>query len=316
MLSCTGAGYFFGDTDIMGSLPFINSEYHQVVKKKTLPKPKSFYSKRQTSNENSTSTTKQFSFFRVLNDPSLNKMVGLNGEIIKKYNSSPVPIKKTSSKIAVLPLPSSRPQKAGLGAERKSLNRMGRSPGGMPTNPSLDNTGSSSSLVVSKLALRGGDRKKSTPVAPVQIARTNSTIAVLPLPSSMPKKAEGMIRLKNSNRIGRSPGGMPTNPSLNNTGSSGTLAVNKLALRGGVEMVSYVVQVSSFRQWQQAEILRAAMGKKGYAAFIGKTELPDNKGTWYRVYIGRYFNRAGAKMAAERFYREENRQAMVIRQTG
>ncbi|MCH8311997.1 MAG: SPOR domain-containing protein [Nitrospinae bacterium] len=104
--------------------------------------------------------------------------------------------------------------------------------------------------------------------------------------------------------------------------------MSKLALREGAEssshvnigssgtLVSYVVQVSAFRQWQHAQSLKAALGEKGYAAFIGKIELPENKGTWYRVYIGRYFNQAGAKMAAARFYREENRQAMVIRQTG
>ena len=97
MLSCTGAGYFIGETEIRASFPFITSQFQQIEKKKNIPKPKSFYSNRKTSNYFTGSTIEQFSFFSVLNDPSLNKIVGLNGEIIKKYDSSPAPVKKIQS---------------------------------------------------------------------------------------------------------------------------------------------------------------------------------------------------------------------------
>ena len=306
MLSFTGAGYFIGETEIGASFPFITSEFQQIEKKKILPKPKSFYSKRKTSNVFTGSTIEQFSFFSVLNDPSLSKIVGLNGEIIKKYDSSPAPvkkiqssqkihrkkstpvspvqIKKASSKIAVPHLSPFLPKKAKVEAGRSiTLGPASRWP--------LDNPGSSGT------PLTGGEELNNE--------RTSQT-----LPSESQSPA--------------------------NIRSSGTLAVSKLALLEGAEssshvnigssgtqaeqsllgIVSYVVQVSAFRQWQHAQSLKAALEKKGYAAFIGKVELPGNKGTWYRVYIGRYFNQAGAKMAAARFYREENRQAMVVRQTG
>jgi len=274
MLSFTGAGYFIGETEIGASFPFITSEFQQIEKKKILPKPKSFYSKRKTSNVFTGSTIEQFSFFSVLNDPSLSKIVGLNGEIIKKYDSSPAPVKKIQSSQKI-------------------------------------------------------HRKKSTPVSPVQIKKASSKIAVPHLSPFLPKKAK--VEAGRSITLGPA-----SRWPLDNPGSSGTPVVSKLALLEGAEssshvnigssgtqaeqsllgIVSYVVQVSAFRQWQHAQSLKAALGGKGYAAFIGKVELAENKGTWYRVYIGRYFNQAGAKMAAARFYREENRQAMVVRQTG
>lgn len=280
MLSCTGAGFFIGETEFTGSFPFINSEFHQVVKKKTIPKPKSFYSQRKNSNDFAATTSEHFSFFPILNDPALSKLVGLKGEIIKKYDSSPAPVTKVQS-IQII------------------------------------------------------HRKQPAPVSPVQIEIASSKIAIPHSPHSIPKKTKMVLQRGNSNRMGRSFDEVPKIPSLDNTRSRGG------PLSGGEELnaertgqtisreipspvnigssgtlVSYVVQVSSFRQWQRAEVLRDALGKKRYAAFIGKIELPDNRGTWYRVYIGRYFNRAGAERAATRFYREENRRAMVIRQTG
>ncbi len=276
MLSCTGgASFFLGGTEIADSFPFLNFEVQQVPKVKNIAKPKSFYSNRETFKESAGTQHEPLSFFTVLNDPSLVKMVGLNGEIIKKYDSSPAPVMRAPSKKKIQP-------------------------------------------------------KISTPVAPVVPVKTEKIKLNIPAPviiSPKPQKAEVKVRQRPSNPVRKLLNGfpvlneLPTIPAHGSTGSNATRVVSQPVISAGADpssskIVSYVVQVSSFRQLQRAEEQRGALGKKGYASFIGKTELPDNKGTWYRVYIGRYFNHAGAEMAAERFYREENRKAMVIRQTG
>jgi len=271
MLSCTGAGYFIGETEIGDSFPFTGTEFHQFEKKKSIPKPKSFYSKRRTPKILPGSPSGEFSFFPVLNDPSLSKMVGLNGEIIKINNFSPAP-----------------PVSARKVPSRQKIHRI-----------------------------------TSTPISPVHIEKAVPKIAVLALPASPTKNSGLAIRevslkrnLKPFPRLsplgpGEKAAAIANIPSLGTTGP-GTTPAGK----SSIGLVSYVVQVSAFKQWQHAKILKLSLEKKGYVSFIGKTELPNNRGTWYRVYIGRYFNRAGAERAATRFYKEENRLAMVIRQTG
>lgn len=270
MLSCTGgAGYFLGDTEIADIFPFLTSEVHQVVKKKTVAKPKSFYAKRKA--DITGSKNQPLSFFLTLNDPSLNKIVGLNGEIIKKYDYSSVPVRKVQSRQKV-------------------------------------------------------HRETLVSVSTVSIKKASLKTAVPSIPVFKPKKFEVESQPKNSHQLNRNQKMSSEKPLRHNIASSGTRVVSKPALRKEAEAVkiidqsllgitSYVVQVSSFRQKQQAEALKVTLGKKGYAAFIGKIGLSGNKGTWYRVYIGRYFNHAGAEMAAAKFYREENRQAMVVQQS-
>jgi cell division protein FtsN len=290
MLSCTGgASFLMSGAEFAERFSFFNSEFDHASKKKSIARPKSFYSNRETSNDSASSPKEHYSFFPVLNDPSLSKMVGLNGEIIKRYESSPAPVRK----------------------------------------------------VVLKKKIQRNTFTPALTVVPVQIEKPKVKMAVLATPPTThqkievaPKrvevetgKAEAAARPKKSNPILQMLRDFPVIPSLDTTAPSDKRVVSKPVLSKRTEswkpanaptheIVSYVVQVSASRQMQSAEKLRDALGKKGYAAFIGKTDLPGNKGTWYRVYIGRYFNHAGAKRAAERYYREENREAMVVRQTG
>jgi len=272
MLSCTGgAGYFFGETDFWDSFPFLNSEVHQGEKKISVVKPKSFYSKRKS--DFTGSKNEQFSFFPVLNDPSMSKMVGLDGKIFNRYEFSQVPVRKVYSGEKI-------------------------------------------------------HRKTSVPVSPLRIEKASLKLTVPHISSSIPNKAEVEAGREQSNQHQKTLHVVSNFPPRGASALREGVEVGSALTRGPASswshvgagssgtLVSFVVQVSSFRQRQRAEVLRGALEKKGYAAFIGKTELPDNRGTWYRVYIGRYFNRTGAERAASRFYREENRQAMVIRQTG
>lgn len=269
LLSCMGgAGLFLGGAEFGNSFTFLNSEVLHVTKKKNLVKPKSFYSRRKPrlvgiSHE-------QLSFFSVLNDPSMTKMVGLNGKIIKSYEhfQPPVQVVRHVKKIK---------------------------------------------------------KKRSAPVSAVQIRK--ASLQTVHVPPVKPKKAIIKARREPSNAVSRILKEFPTLSAQVDTGAS----ANKVEIRPALlrateppktahtpfpELVSFVVQVSSFRQMQLAEVLRDALGKKGYAAFIGKTVLPGNKGTWYRVNIGRYLDHAGAEMAAAKYYEKENRKAIVIRQSG
>ena len=63
--------------------------------------------------------------------------------------------------------------------------------------------------------------------------------------------------------------------------------------------VRYTIQVSAYPDRSQAEDEVRNMKKRGYAAFVVATDLPD-KGTWYRVRIGSFSKRESAeKLAAE-----------------
>jgi len=276
LLSCTGgAGFFLGGAEVGDGFDFFNSEVGPVTKKKNLVKPKSFYSKRRI--QVSDFDYDQLSFFPILNDSSLNTMMGLNGQVITKTSYSPPPVrvappekkiqKKPPAPVAEVvparfetaslktaPTTPASPKKVWVAPQEKS-SRQRSEP---PVNPRRAITGSSGT------PLTGGEELNKK--------RTVQTLS-------------------------------PENPSRGNIGSSGTL-------------VSYVVQVGSFRQWQRAEVFRSALEKKGYASFIGKTELPGNKGTWYRVNIGAYLDHTGAKRAAMKYYRKENQKAMVTRQSG
>jgi cell division septation protein DedD len=269
MLSCSGGASFFLDgVEIGDSFPFFSSEAHEVTKKKNIVKPKSFYSKRKT--ESIDSTIENLSFFPVLDDPSLSKMVGLNGQIIKKYNYTPASVKA--------PRPEKKIQK-----------------------------------------------KISAPVSSPPIEKAVLKVPVPALPPAKPKEVEA--RPEPSNPISQILKDFPILFPPEDTGANKTRVESKTARAKKTEslktvgdpspeMVSFVVQVSSVRQLQRAEDLRSALEKKGYASFIDKIKLPDNKGTWYRVNIGRYLDHAGAEMAAAKYYREENRKAMVIRHSG
>lgn len=75
----------------------------------------------------------------------------------------------------------------------------------------------------------------------------------------------------------------------------------------------YMVQVGSFRERGRAQEIASRLNLKGYSAFLLSVEIPD-KGTWHRVYLGRYSTRNEAKQAAGKANISENLPA-VVRQT-
>lgn len=55
----------------------------------------------------------------------------------------------------------------------------------------------------------------------------------------------------------------------------------------------FVVQVASFNNRKEAEATRTKLAAKGYSATLSEVELND-KGTWYRVRIGRHLEKEAA----------------------
>ena len=271
ILSCTvGAGYILGGSEPGDSFPLFDTEVHQRPKKITAVKPKSFYSKRRTASDKNGFASEQFSFFPVLSDPSLSKIVGLNGDIIEKFDSSPIVAKpvrfeeKVPRKIS--------PQVQPVRIEKAIIK--------IPV-PAIQQA---------KLEKIEVERKK--------IEKPKFKI---PAPKILPSRRQQTVRVE------------PKKVEIRQEPDNWLKKVEALSFP---EIVSFVVQVSAFRQVGQADNLKAYLETKGYPAFIGKTEIQGSGGAWYRVYIGRYFNHAGAQMAADSFYRKENHKAVVVRQSG
>lgn len=61
----------------------------------------------------------------------------------------------------------------------------------------------------------------------------------------------------------------------------------------------WVVQVAAFSSQKEAEALKAKLAAKGYTASVMETNLSD-KGTWYRVRIGRHMSKEAAMDIASR----------------
>lgn len=63
----------------------------------------------------------------------------------------------------------------------------------------------------------------------------------------------------------------------------------------------YTVQVASYPEKQLADDEAKKMRSRGYAAFIVPSEVPG-KGTWYRVRLGSFTNRAAAEKLAREIH--------------
>lgn len=59
-------------------------------------------------------------------------------------------------------------------------------------------------------------------------------------------------------------------------------------------VLRYTIQVASYNERGMAEEEVRRMKKRGYAAFIVSSELPE-KGTWYRVRVGSFSTRSSAE---------------------
>lgn len=74
--------------------------------------------------------------------------------------------------------------------------------------------------------------------------------------------------------------------------------------------VRFTVQIASYPDRDMAEEEMKKMKKRGYAAFIVSSELPD-KGTWHRVRLGSFTNKASAEKLAKELRTKENLSPMV-----
>ncbi len=76
---------------------------------------------------------------------------------------------------------------------------------------------------------------------------------------------------------------------------------------------SYLIQVSSFRKLSHARSLESKLQKKGYSAFVKGVEVSKAKGTWYRVFLGKYQTEASARAAAQKAQRLHNLKTIVLK---
>lgn len=80
-------------------------------------------------------------------------------------------------------------------------------------------------------------------------------------------------------------------------------------------LARYAVQVSSFRDEARAGALKMRLQKKGFDAFLMKTELENGGGTWHRVFLGRYSEEQKAQEAAKLVKNKYKLNAVVVRNT-
>lgn len=77
------------------------------------------------------------------------------------------------------------------------------------------------------------------------------------------------------------------------------------------KQVFYTVQVASLRSAQEAEKFVRYLREKGYEAFVRRVTLPQ-KGTWYRVYVGRFPTISQARSFGEKLKQKEKFKAFYI----
>ena len=75
---------------------------------------------------------------------------------------------------------------------------------------------------------------------------------------------------------------------------------------------AYMVQVSSFKKLSHARSLESKLQKKGYSSFVKSVEV-SKKGTWYRVFLGKYQTEASARAAAQKAERLHKLKTIVLK---
>ncbi len=74
----------------------------------------------------------------------------------------------------------------------------------------------------------------------------------------------------------------------------------------------FALQIASYKQKSRAQKEAGRWRRKGYKTTIKKVNLGARKGTWYRVYIGRFDTATKAKAFAEKLAKSENLRAYVV----
>ncbi len=73
---------------------------------------------------------------------------------------------------------------------------------------------------------------------------------------------------------------------------------------------SFTVQVGSFPNREEADLLASRLASHGHGVYVVMADIP-NKGTWYRVRVGQYKDRASATTAGEQLAQTEQVAFMV-----
>lgn len=74
--------------------------------------------------------------------------------------------------------------------------------------------------------------------------------------------------------------------------------------------IRYTIQVGSYPEKAMAEEETRNMKKRGYAAFLVATDIPE-KGTWFRVRVGSFANRQSAEKLAKELKGKEGIEGFI-----
>ncbi len=74
---------------------------------------------------------------------------------------------------------------------------------------------------------------------------------------------------------------------------------------------NFTVQVASFKERGEAEVLAGKLAKKGYDAFVIRVDLGRRRGVWHRVRIGRYETKEQAREQMKTIKKAEKIDAFV-----
>ena len=128
------------------------------------------------------------------------------------------------------------------------------------------------------------------------------------LPVSSPAKPVSLFKEKNISSL-------VVEPSESDLKSKTLNIVQKEKQPSPSTLHRFFVQVSSFRNQKKAGALKTKLQEKGFDSFLIETELSNNKGKWYRVFLGKYSDGELAANDAERARKEFRFNAVVVKKT-
>ena len=128
------------------------------------------------------------------------------------------------------------------------------------------------------------------------------------LPVSSPVKPVSLFKEKNISSL-------MAEPAKSDQKSKTVYIVQKEKQPSPSTLHGIFVQVSSFRNQNKAGALKTKLQEKGFDSFLIETELSNNKGKWYRVFLGKYSDEELAAKDAERARKELRINAVVVRKT-
>ncbi len=126
------------------------------------------------------------------------------------------------------------------------------------------------------------------------------------------KKPEGEVKTAQAAReepVGDAPSEMP--PLQPVTETPARLRETPPPVKAAAVKGKYTIQVGSYQSEEEAQSAIARWKGKGYESYLTVGDIP-NKGTWYRVRIGGFGDRAAAEEFLEEFRSKERTNALVV----